>query len=275
MNLNLDATPSSTNVFFRVQGDAGFHNGANFYSEKYNMIIACPADNTVQFYNATTLLPVEGRKTLHLDSSVLQISYSAETDTCTLKCMHGNIYSYDLRNHLLTKQQKCGETRNPVYYQFLSSSGQISIRNEQDISLTRSLRILRKISLPQDWKPEGDFPKVENVIINGKEHVIAAEANGIIRVWQVVKGEMTSVKVINIGEKISWFVYLEKSQVIVTTHGKEYIKFWSLASGKLKWTYYSDEIKSKDVFLMNGKNAIGLADSERNIIEIVPLLLGL
>ena len=278
MSLNLDSTPSSTIISFRVQGEAGFNNGTNFYSEKYNMIIACPTDNTVQFYNATTLLPVEGRQTLHLDSSVLKVSHSAETNTCLLTCEHGNVYSYHLSKDLLVKQEKSNEILsatanfvNPVYYEF--SSSQLSMRNVQDIRITRSSRILRKTTLPQEWRPEGDFIKVENIIINGKEHVIAAEASGVIRIWEFSKGEMRSVKVINAEEKICWFIYLEKHQMIVTSHGKEYVKFWSLASGKLKWTYYSDEIKSKDVFLMNGKNAIGIADSQRNMVEIVPLLL--
>ena len=331
LNFNMHSGASSTNVF-RVKGeDAGFYSGANFYSEKHGMIIACPSDNTVQFYNPTTLLPLQGRKTLQLDGSVLQISHCPETDMILLTCQGGNIYSYDLSKHLLIKEQESNERPRPretanylfhdppsnassqiaflnsAYYAFSSAqSDQISIGKFDDVLTTRieqesaitclsksekgrfllsgladgSVRVHRTDQLPhlpivcsaKDWKGAGDIVKVEEVVSKGKEYVIAAESNGTIRVWVLERGKMRLVRVIKTGDKIYWFVYLEKHQMIVTTHGKECIKFWSFASGKLKYTYYSDMIKSRDVFLMNGKNAVGIADYRSNMIEVVPLL---
>lgn len=286
----LNLTPFSANVF-RIEGDAGFHAGTNFYSEKYDMIIACPADKTVQFYDAATLLPVQGRKPLRLDSSVVQISYCEETDKCTLTCEHENVYSYHLESRLLFKSQKFPENFSssqpnqipieiPQATDFAqendaSDSHTSDILNfllsDDSFNTSRRKRLPNRISASYDYRAEGSIIKTEKAKISEKEYGITADNNGRVQIWQETKGKVKLVRGINTGEKISWFVYLEKYQMIVTTHNQRYIRFWSLASEKLKFTYYSDEIKSRDVFLMNGRNAVGLADSRMSMIEIVPL----
>jgi len=60
--------------------------------------------------------------------------------------------------------------------------------------------------------------------------------------------------------------------MVVTNHEREYVKLWSLLSGQLDFTYYSGAVaQSKDIFVMNDKNAIGIADSQSNRIDIVQL----
>ena len=136
LNFNLPSVSSSTNVFRVTKEDAGFHSGANFYSEKYGMIIACRSDNTVQFYNSITLLSIQGRKGSLLESPVLLISYSADKDMALLVCQYGNIYSYGPSKHFLSREQQSNERPRPrdtIHYQFhespSESSSQIAFLN--------------------------------------------------------------------------------------------------------------------------------------------------
>jgi len=309
-------SPFSQNTL-RVQGNSGFSTGANFYSEKYNMIIACPMNNTIQFYNASTLLPAERRKTLQLDSSVLQVSYCAETNIYLFACTLGNIYAFCLSNNALIKVQKYHQERSVIavlflkstYYAFaIISSCQLSVGNLKNKDLLSfdsrrrditcfsksekgtllfsgvangSMRAYRTDQFPklpnvcseQVLGLREVFTKIENVMVNGNVFIIASGTDGKIRIWNLVKGKMKLLKIIEIGEIVYVFAYLEKYKMIVTSHQKEYIKFWNLFSGKLEWTYNSELLKIKGIFLMNDKDAIGVADSQTNKIEIVQLSL--
>ena len=85
------------------------------------------------------------------------------------------------------------------------------------------------------------------------------------------KGKMRLEKVISTGERIYWWVYLEKYNMIATAHRKEDVRVWSLPSGKLKCTYSSSQTHFSNVFLVKDKDAIGITSSQKNIIEIVKL----
>jgi len=76
----------------QLQGDQCIYFGAVFYNEKENMIIDCPRDGSMQFYNATTLLPSERIDAKQLDNAVLSLSYRSQSETYLLGCLHGDIY---------------------------------------------------------------------------------------------------------------------------------------------------------------------------------------
>jgi len=73
--------------------EKGFGHGAISYNEKHNMIIACTKTKTVQFYKATTLLPLEGMPTRKINNTyVVKMSYCAETETFLFGCSRGAVY---------------------------------------------------------------------------------------------------------------------------------------------------------------------------------------
>ena len=60
--------------------------------------------------------------------------------------------------------------------------------------------------------------------------------------------------------------------MIATTHANESIKFWSLFSGELKHVYSSSKQASfTNAFLIKEKNALGVIDWRRKVIEIIQL----
>jgi len=89
-----------------LKADPGFGQGAVSYNEKHNIIIASPDNKTIQFYNATTLLPLEGMKTKKLESNVVKMSFCEETETYLLGCSGGEIYAYIISNNFLQKVSK-------------------------------------------------------------------------------------------------------------------------------------------------------------------------
>jgi len=124
-----------------VKANIGFNYGANTYSQKHNMIITCPSNSTVHFYDATSLAPHSQRNRVHINSSVVQMSFWPETDTYLLGCAYGDIYSYDASNNNLKRVQKHGDSFvlaitfiNSTHYAFSScKSGKLhlaSLENE-------------------------------------------------------------------------------------------------------------------------------------------------
>jgi len=95
-------SPFTANTL-KIHSSFGFLYGCAYYSQKHNMIIACPSDNTVQFYDATTLLPLKERENLKLDGSVKEISFQPENDVFLLRCLSGSIYSYNVSLHAREK----------------------------------------------------------------------------------------------------------------------------------------------------------------------------
>jgi len=54
-------------------------------------------------------------------------------------------------------------------------------------------------------KVNESFTKIENVVVNGKEFVIAVRTDGKIRVWKFVKGKMRLLKVLRLGKRFIGF----------------------------------------------------------------------
>ena len=55
----------------KFQGNDGFLYESACYNPKHNMIIACPGDKTMQFYDAATFEPCEERQVFKLKYSLL------------------------------------------------------------------------------------------------------------------------------------------------------------------------------------------------------------
>jgi len=79
----------------KVPSNIGFNYGANMYNTKHNMIICCPSNSTVHFYDADDLIPMKQRKVRQLNSSVVQMSYCEATNTHLMGCYFGEIYAYN------------------------------------------------------------------------------------------------------------------------------------------------------------------------------------
>jgi len=94
-----------------TQGRLGFRFGSACYNQKYNMIIAYPQNAAIQFYDATTLKPVEGRrfKPLKENGSASCMSYYQETDIYLIGCESGAIYTYNASSQKLRKLRSLGQ----------------------------------------------------------------------------------------------------------------------------------------------------------------------
>jgi len=100
-------SPFLANKFSVEAGDCGFLFGSVCYSSRHNMIIACPLNDTMQFYDATTFLRIKERETQRLDDSVMQISFDPETDTYIMGSPKGYIYTYNASTNELKKLKRC------------------------------------------------------------------------------------------------------------------------------------------------------------------------
>ena len=108
-----------------VEADDGFYNPSVSYNEKCNLIIACPADKSVQFYDATTLLPSEEFETLDLENEVKAMSFCEDTETFLFGCKNGSFYTFNLSNKILQKLERSVEAHisrgvwiNSSYYAY-------------------------------------------------------------------------------------------------------------------------------------------------------------
>ncbi len=112
----------------------------------------------------------------------------------------------------------------------------------------------------------------EKAVINGKELIITRGNDGKMKVWHFVKGRMRLLRVIQIGEYVEGpCIYLDNYKMICTTKGKESLKFFSLISGELKNTFELKSPKALSVVFLKDKNAIGVADWTRKVLDIIQL----
>ena len=113
---------------------------------------------------------------------------------------------------------------------------------------------------------------MEKAVINGKEFIITRGHDGKMKVWHFVKGRMRLLRVIQIGEYVEGpCIYLDNYKMICTTKGKESLKFFSLISGELKNTFELKSPKALSVVFLKDKNAIGVADWTRKVLDIIQL----
>jgi len=113
--------------------------------------------------------------------------------------------------------------------------------------------------------------QVEKIRINEKEYIITTGFDGKIRIWNLAKGKMRLLKMIHVEEAAFWMVYLSKYKMLATSHNAHYISFFRLPSGKLERTLDLGMGKCFHIFLMEDKNAIGVASLSEKKIKIVKL----
>lgn len=89
-----------------LKGCYGFLPESVAYSEKFNLILGCHMNESLHFYDATTLLPLEGVKPERLKNPALIMSFWPETDTVIFGCLEGHVYAYDLSIKILQKVQQ-------------------------------------------------------------------------------------------------------------------------------------------------------------------------
>ena len=321
-NLN-ETIPSAQKPLFspflvdplRIQGNFSLGDGSAFYNEKHNMIIVNPCDNTVQFYDATTILPLKERETKKIGSLIADFSYHKETDTYLLSCEEAkSIYSYNASSNELKKLKEFNdyasavEFMSPSYYAFsiqnkelcvgTLENGKIWTIHSKDKSpyylqsLNKSRLLLATLEdgtvmvyrtnklpkMPVFCSVKGhyvsfSFVRIQNAMVNGKEIVITIEKGLVLKIWQIRKGAMRLLRIIETKEQIDGFVYLENEKMIVTTGGYESnsIKFWSLTSGKLVKTLDMERGDRSPLFLMKDKNIIGVPRCNTNLVEFIKL----
>jgi len=211
--------------------------GSNFvyasYCPRYNMIIAGFYDCTIKFYDATTLMPIEGRKVQKLNGYVTFMSYDDETETFLIGSNSGSIYAYNASSEELKKLQRCEYVQtiafvNSRFYVF----GEDSSRDLAIGSLDNE-NISRVYSGNSDCKAL-EFLSKRDVLISGSE-------NGFLRIYRTDKPphfkDLSSIKA---------FPAKGKGVLAIKTihvNGKEYIlasgrdctvKVWHLVKGKMR-----------------------------------------
>jgi len=297
----------------RTQGNLHFPDGSAFYNQKHNMIITNTDDHTIQFYDATTLLPLKGREPKKLDSLIADFSYHQETDTYLLSCEGGYIYSYNASRHELKQLKEFEEyviaiefvsssfyvfsiiERQEFYLGILNSNKIFPIRSKNRnsycfhhlaqkkllfVSLDNGTVIIyRTDNLPKmpifcsisAHKVSHAVVRIQSGILNGKEIVMTATKDMKIKIWQITRGTMRLLRVIQIKERTGGFVYLESYKMIAMICGSNSIQFWSITSGKLEKALDMDKNERYVLFLMKDKNTVGVPRCRTNLIEFIQL----
>jgi len=113
--------------------------------------------------------------------------------------------------------------------------------------------------------------KIIPIVLNGNECLITGGNDQTIKVWSFYKGKLRLLKTIPLNENVSNIIYLENYKMIVTTHHKNYVKFFRIPSGMIQTTLELDVVKARSIFLLKDKNLLGVADLVKNCINIVQL----
>ena len=224
---------------FQIKGEKGIYYGASSYNEKHNMIIACPYDASLQFYNATTFLPSEGFETEQLDSSVHVMSFWPETETYLLGCILGNIYTYNLSKKILKKIQSQTESHiiaitflNSKYYAFSDcDSYQLSLGNLENGELLRfNLVGFETLGLCC-------FAKRKLLV-----SILSSNSRGSLRIYRT--DQLPKLPVISSIQGFSYEGEIASRQIqSMTINGKEYLitagydfplRIWHFSKGKIK-----------------------------------------
>jgi len=275
------------------------------------MIIACPLDFTMQFYDATTLLPLKERETQKLYAPVMEMSFHLETDTYIIECINGSLYTYNASNQELKKLKVYGnETQaiaivNPQYYAFASSKKLFLMNsenedmvgfdshtsapsclqhiNKRDLLLSGlengSVMIYRTDKVPHlqvfcsvRAHQDAVYP-VQEMNVNGKEYIMTAGHDRSVKIWHLVKGRMRLLRVIYSEEYFSSVVYFENYKLIAIARKRSNeIKFLRFPSGKLESAVF---VRKDDnihgLFLMKEENMIGATSLKSDVIEFIQL----
>ena len=261
MESSLGQTPLENSLFspskaktLKVKGESGFSDGSVCYNEKHNLIIACPLNSTIQFYDATTLLPVKGRETQKLEGSVMQMSFCSEAETYLLGCPSGFIYEYNVARNQLKKLKKYQEQvlavafLNKNFYAFsLFGSNKLYIGNFNNDNVIRfgsnksdavSLKSLAKRNLLFSGLMDG------SLMIHRTNKLPSLKIFGVIQAHKA--GQMVlTVQNININGK----------EFMVTASSDLTAKIWCLVKGRMRLlrVIRTEEICYSLVYLENFK----------------------
>ena len=110
----------------------GFLAGSVVYNENHNLILGCYMDGSLQFYDATTLLPVEGVSLEKLEGPCTIMSYWPETETYVLGCLFGYVYILNLSSKILQKVQ---EIPNNIWTMAFINSKLVAFAGQQSQKL--------------------------------------------------------------------------------------------------------------------------------------------
>jgi len=239
-----------------VPANIGFNYGANVYNQKHNMIIACPSNSSMHFYDATDLSALKLRRKKQISSSVVQMSYWAETDTHLMGCAFGDIYTYNAGTHHLTKVLKEGDSfilaithLNSDMYAFSSSkSGKLFIGSIQDNESTTPL-----------YSKDSDAWYLHH--LHQKKILLSGLANGKIAIYKT--NNPSNVKMVDSlqGHKFGKYVTvittvtINKKEYIITGGNDHTIKIWHFIKGKMRLlkVIQNNEDVSTIVYLENYK----------------------
>jgi len=293
-----------------VEGDSGFPFGAAHYNQRHNLIIACPLDRTIQFYDATSLLPIKGRKALKVDRSVVQMSFHPETDTYLLGCTAGSMYKYNASRNQLKKlkvygKQVAGITfldSNFYFFTLLDSKKlyvgtldddnvfkvdrghpsafglhHINKRNLLFSGLTNGdVRVYRTSKLPLLQAicsaHTGEWVSgIHSLNINGKEYVVTSSKNQPVKIWHLTKGRMRLLKVIHTEGVCPSSIYFEQEKMIVIGDQSNEIKFLRFPSMRLEKAVRVSHLGVHHLFSMKEKGLIGVRCGTGNRVEFIQL----
>ena len=295
----------------KVQGRSGFLNESACYNPKYNLIIACPGNSTVQFYDATTFEPCKTRGFLKLKGSVMQISFQPEIDTYLLGCASGLIYQYNVSKNELKELKRLKKEvleitflDSTFYALSLDESDKLYVGNVNDGTVVKFdlrcdasyglhhlskrkllfsglqngfVRIYRTNSLPHlkaigSIKTKGWTMFVQSFHVNGKEYLITANDSSRVKIWHLVKGQMRLLKVLQNEEgEFCSLVYLENYKMLATSCQDHAIKFWRFPSMKLEKTIELGEGRVQSLFLIKERNMIGVTNGDERRIDFIQL----
>jgi len=206
------------------------------YCPRHNMILGCFFNNTIKFYDASTLLPLEGRKTVQLDGYVTCMFYDDETDTFLIGCGSGSIHTYNASSEELKKLRKYDYVQvatflgSRFYALGYSKSRGLALGSldNDDFSIV-SLGSTRN----SDCMTLKELPH-KNLLLSSFE-------NGFVRVYRTDKlpylQNLCSLKACpTTGEWIAAteVINVNGKELIVTSGRNCTMKIWRLIKGKLK-----------------------------------------
>jgi len=216
-----------------VPANIGFNYGANIYNQKHNMIISCPSNSTVHFYDANEMAPMKNRRRKQISSSVVQMSYNPENDTHLMGCAFGDVYSYNATSHSLNKILKEGDSFilaithiDAERYAFSSSkSNRLYFANVNEDR-----------AVPMPSKDSDSWYLFHH---NEKKLLFSGLANGKLAIYNTKKSNypmVQSVQAHKFGKYVTVIltVNVKGKEYIVTGGNDHTIKLWQIIKGRLR-----------------------------------------
>jgi len=218
------------------------------------MIIACPLDGPMQFYDADTLSPLKERNPQELDGSVMQMSFHPETDTYIMGTPQGYIYTYNASNNELKKLKRC-DSQVPAAT-FVSS---ISYVYSEIQSKRIFLGTLGSENVVSSGPQENDIFFLQHL---PKQNLLAAgSADGFLTIYRTdkcsrlpvfgsVRAHLPRMFMTTVQK-----IVLNRKEYVVTASQDKTVKIWHLVKGRVRLikVIQCEEMSSSLVYLENYK----------------------